>query len=456
MKKIIMIVLILIVLGVSVTFGLREYLITRTPTTHLGYSLYQLSKHRKADVSLHYQINPNGILMDLGGVEDDDMDQMEEMIENLNVYSRVKYDLADPDVAIKYEALFGIDYKSNPLFQGELFFSEESFGFGITNIDKQVYGLTMVQLFEYMELDDSQMFEQMDLVLYRDIIMKTDDDLFKDFAKNHENYTKPLMDYLDRHLIDKGKTDILINGDEVKVTQYELELDMDDYFELYLDLLEELVEDEAFQALVYDRANSLIETFISTEDYLRFDISKDEILEVQEEFIDEFNDQWDDFADEIEDGMDEMEDIYTYDMNLDGIIGDYEILFSIDRKHNLRQVKYTVKAEGIRLNMTYTYNAFDEDVKFSHADNYVDIPTLIDSEEFQNGEFLYDRIILTMETLLEAPGYQSLYEDLRYFHDYFDVDLYLDELENMYDEIQTYDKDYIKELLEEFIPDLRG
>lgn len=196
----------------------------------------------------------------------------------------------------------------------------------------------------------------------------------------------------------KSTVAVKLNGatSEVPVVQYKINLSMDDIYDMYIELINVAKTDENVKTFVLDRINKIETLAIETEDYMMFDITKEEFTEGMAEMKTALTDNWESSLEEAVAEITSQRDL-TAEMGVEQELSN--MILSIDKENVMRQVSIDIVTEMLVMNETITYNAFGDDVVMP------EIPTgeeVRDLYEIMNDEIMMSTLQTEVITNLQS------------------------------------------------------
>lgn len=437
--KIFATVLVIVILMGLGFLALKDYMITSSPINNLEYSIFKTAKEANYDLSVevNFEASKNGISEH--GLDADKANQVVGMLDKVYLGYDFKIITDDPNEWIKAQSSYNLGYDKYPLLDLRMIMNSEVLGIGMNNFYDKYF------IFKYEDFLKKALEKEsvdIDFGKYFEIIRDKKSDEYKTFLKNAYKYKTTIDKYLENNLTEEGKSEMIIGGKVIKVTDYKVKINLKEYFETLDELLNELRYDEYLEAYCEAKLVEILNAVIESGDYKLLDLSRNDIEEAIEKIEDNFSDFYDDSFDRCLSVLDEIKLSHA---EIDG--GNYTV--SIDKKHKIRQVRAEMDVGYVAFEVICTLNNFGEDVMIKdEEDKYIDVSKYYDSESSKDElSLLLKGISLgVISEVTEGEGYKTLSEDLGFFKDYagFGMNEVLKQLIKMKDSIKNFDfKDLI-------------
>lgn len=444
MKKILIIlaVIISIIFGF---FGIKNYIIKNNPTDYLKYSLYNTIKEKEYDFDYKLSAEVHEEYLQELFLNEESSRVIADMISKIDIIYNYKVTMKD---SFKSLQNYSLNYNKNPLLESEIIIEEEYFGISLPNFYNKYFVINYNSLIKnYFESEDIYL-DEIDFKKYLDILVEESQSIDID----EKLYISIIDEYLDKNLKFVENSVIDIQGEDVKVKNYSLEIKIDEYFKSLIDLAEVVKEDEELKKLIKYKTISIIDEMITSEDYKILGLELSELEFVKESMHDDINNGFDNFFNEFENSINSYEDEF---MNLQEETYSYSIY--IDNKDIIRKMATNYSMENVSINMEFQLNNLGKKVIIEdNSKDYIDILEYynLNTSEFKNEEKLNtiakEFINSTIDEVLESDGYDELFNDLRLLENETGIyiDEYLDLLKSNKEEVKNIN---IVEIIKESI-----
>lgn len=391
MKKSYIIAIVAVVLIAAIAFAAPSIMgmfAKMDPADHLAYAFMQSNDVKATNATMEMTMSlDKDAALELGILEgSEDPEAMANYVNSILENVTVEYDMTvasdEKQMPTYLDYKFGALYKEKELIMLDMVFEPWTFAIGSEQLYDKNFAFDIQDALEQALNEENIDMEDIDLDKYMAIILDDSDDLYKTAMDNTEAYETLIMDYLKANIValDDGTLTIDYNGktEDVKVSKYQLPLDMQTYMAKLQELITIYKNDTHMQALVKDRVFKVVNTFIESGDYALVGMELAEVEEMRAEL--EAN-----YDTEMAMMLDEMINVYgsaDADMAEMGMDITYNMIFSIDQDNMLRGMEMDVLSGFIRMNQVVTYNAFDDDVVIGtiSTDNSVDLMALAEDE----------------------------------------------------------------------------
>lgn len=368
-KKMLIAIVIIAVLGIGGVVGypmIKQSMLESNPVNHILYSGVQTEEETAVDATVGLTFSMDEAKMLENGAFADSEDPaasikfvntlLSRVSFNYNLVSKMDYEANDLQMALG----LALNYKDIPALE-----------MGV-NVKPWEASITAPQLINdplYLDIQEALdasgeeiQLKDVDLAAYLKAIYEKDE-AYKAVMNNASAYEDIFRKLLEGNVekMGKGTISVAVNGtaSQVPVVQYKLNISLDDFYGMYIDLINAAKTDENVKALVLDRVNKIEALVVANEDYAMFGLAKEEVTEGFAEIKSELTDNWeaslDEVATEIMNQRVQMQEL--------GVSQEFSnVVISIDKKNIMREVVMDIETEGLRITERVTYNAFGDDV----------------------------------------------------------------------------------------------
>ena len=368
-KKALIAIVIVAVLGIGGMVGypmVKQAILESNPVNHILYSGVQTENETAVDatVSLTFGMD-EAKMVEMGAfAESEDPAASIKFVNTL--LSRVTFDY-DVISKMDYEADdlhlvagMALNYKDIPALE---------IGANVKPWEASFEAPQMVNGPLYLDIQEALdqagagiQLKDVDLSAYLKAIYAKDD-AYNAVLNNVTAYEDIFRKLLEGKVEKMGKASVTVEVNdvtsEVPVVQYKLNVTLDDFYGMYIDLINAAKTDENVKALVLDRVNKIEGLVLENGDYGMFGVEKEEAETAFAELKKELTDNWESALDEA------AQEIMSQRVQLQelGVSQDFSnVVLSIDKQNVMRQVSLDIITEGVRVTEKVTYNAFGDDV----------------------------------------------------------------------------------------------
>ncbi|MBN2898952.1 MAG: hypothetical protein JXO44_09290, partial [Clostridia bacterium] len=302
-------IVIIAVLGIGGVVGypmIKQSMLESNPVNHILYSGVQTEEETAVDATVGLTFSMDEAKMLENGAFADSEDPaasikfvntlLSRVSFNYNLVSKMDYEANDLQMALG----LALNYKDIPALE-----------MGV-NVKPWEASITAPQLINdplYLDIQEALdasgeeiQLKDVDLAAYLKAIYEKDE-AYKAVMNNASAYEDIFRKLLEGNVekMGKGTISVAVNGtaSQVPVVQYKLNISLDDFYGMYIDLINAAKTDENVKALVLDRVNKIEALVVANEDYAMFGLAKEEVTEGFAEIKSELTDNWEASLDEV-------------------------------------------------------------------------------------------------------------------------------------------------------------
>ncbi len=392
------------------------------PATHLLYASKNMADAEKvnATVDVSVVLKSEGIQKMTGNAEVEDavalVDYANSILENFSLKYDMTYAQKKMEIPSYFDYDMSIEYREDPLLNIAMIFEPWKLAMGSEQLHEKMFSFDIEKFLEEVLAVEGIDIDDIDINKYVDILLNTEDDIYKAVVDNSDQYIVLLIDYLEENIqeLEDGTLTVEYNGksEELKVTRYLLSLDMISYIEKFNEALKLAKDDQNLNALIKDRMFKVVDELIESGDYLMI---PDLGLEgTKEEVRAEFEESKDDFDEWYYGAFDEMIEVYEAinEQELSELDMSYDMTYSIDKNDMVRGIEVKLTSEIYDIIENVTINALNDDVVIEAVDyeNTIDVIELSEDYDLM-GEVSREVMNNLVEKVLSGDALNNLMMD---------------------------------------------
>ncbi|MEA3422764.1 MAG: hypothetical protein U9Q80_03015 [Bacillota bacterium] len=425
MKKSYIIAAVVVVLIAVTAFALpniKGMFAKMEPATHLLYASKNMTDAEKvnATVDVNMILKSEGMQKMMGTTEVEDavalVDYANSIIENMVLKYEMTYAQKKMEIPSYFDYDISIEYREDPLLNIGMIFEPWKLAMGSEQLHEKMFVFDIEEFIKEMLAVEGIDIDDIDIDKYVDILLNTEDDLYKAVVDNSDQYVNLLTSYLEENIqeLEDGTLTVEYNGksEELKVDRYLLSLDMVSYIEKFNEALKLAKDDQNLNAFVKDRAFKIMDEFIESGDYmlienLRREGRKEELKAEFEESKGDFDEWYYNLFDEMIEAyeMIDEEEMSELDMS-------YDMTYSIDKNDLLRGIDIKLTSEIYEIVETVKINALNDDVVIEEVDYEDTIDVVELSEDYDlMGEVSREVMNNLVEKVLSGDALNNLMMD---------------------------------------------
>lgn len=419
-----------VIVLVITSFFVGKVLLRPHPTDELLEAVKNVENISRSDMTLDVSFNLKNVIERFINNSSSDQDelslkeikQMVEMFMKSELTFRLKYALDDPEQLFKLQTAFDVCYDQEALLSLFMYLDSKHMQLGITNLYEKLFDIPFESLLGYRGDDDSMGFLEVDLIPYRDILFKNDDEVFQDFKAGIHLYETPIRAYLDEHLTYDGTTKLEVNTKNIRVKEYLLNTDVADYNTLLMAVSEIAKKDKSLEKLMKDRTEKMMVYLINSGDYEYLNLSENDAEQLLAYVQKGFSFFWITALNQLE-RLTDQESLTVFNEFAEKI----SLTFAIDKEHVFRGFSYAYVDGDDFIKMNHIIHGTGENVVFDHFEA-VDVVEVFKASEADQAQLLKEVVLDVLNELLTSKPYKTLYDDLGIFKDRFDIEPIIDDL----------------------------
>lgn len=368
-KKALIAIIIVAVIGIGGMVGypmVKQAILESNPVNHILYSGMQTEEETAVDATVSLTF----------GMDEDKMIEMGVFADSEDPAASVKFvNTLLSRVTFDYDILSKMDYEADDLqlVAGMALNYKDITALEVNanvkpweaslEAPQMVNGPLYVDIQQVLDATGSDIqLKDVDLSAYLKAIYAKDD-AYNAVLNNVSAYEDVFRKLLDGKVEKMGKGTVTVEVNdvtsEVPVVQYKLNVSLDDFYGMYIDLINVAKTDEHVKAFVLDRIDKVQALILENEDYAMFYLEKDDVEDGFAEMKSELTDNWESALDEA------AQEIMSQRVQLQelGVSQEFSnVVLSIDKKNIMREVSLDMVTEGVRITEKVTYNAFGDAV----------------------------------------------------------------------------------------------
>lgn len=305
-----------------------------------------------------------------------------------------------------------IDYRDDKLLNIAMVFEPWKISMGSEQLYDKLFTVDINDALEVLVVMDSGREMEIDISKYFDVLLNTEDDLYKTVESNVDPYVELIKSYLEENVekLEDGIMEIEHNGntEKLNVTNYRVSLDMDIYGVKLKEAAVIAKEDENLKALIKDRLFKVVDLFIESGDCEMMGTSIDMIENDINYFKDTFDEGYEAVFDAISDKYERItaEELERIDMT-------YEMVYSIDKNNMPRKIDIVLKSQIYDIVESVIINAVNDDVVIEpvNYDETVDVVKWV--EDPMSAQEISEEVVINgVENILNGDALNNLMMDL--------------------------------------------
>lgn len=421
-KKALIAIIIVAVIGIGGMVGypmVKQAMLESNPVNHILYSGLQTEDETAVDATVSLTF----------GMDEDKMIEMGAFADSEDPAASVKFvNTLLSRVTFDYDIISKMDYQADDLQLAagmalnykditalEINANAKPWEASI-EAPQMVDGPLYVDMQQILDATGSEIqLKDVDLAAYLKAIY-TKDDAYNAVLNNTSAYEDVFRKLLEGKVEKMGKGTVTVEVNdvtsEVPVVQYKLNVTLDDFYGMYVDLINVAKTDENVKAFVLDRIDKVEALILENEDYAMFYFEKDDIEDGFADLKAELTDNWESALDQA------AQEIMSQRVQLQelGVSQEFSnVVLSIDKKNIMRQITLDMVTEGVRVTEKVTYNAFGDAVvmpAMPTAEASRDIYEIMNDQEKMGA--LQDEVLTNLQSkLLSGEAVTALLSDVK-------------------------------------------